>query len=211
MNHFTRKDIDEMEKIFRINLINSVSGIKPGNLIGTQTNEENLNLAIFSSVLHLGSNPPYLGFICRPNEKVKRDTYDNILSTGYYTINHIQESFVENAHFTSAKFEPHVSEFERCSLTPEFKEEFPAPFVMESKIKLGLKFVEEIPIKINGTKMIIGEIVHLFVDKEIVDDKGNIRLDLVSNIGIAGLNSYYKISKIKEYPYARPYELPTFS
>lgn len=211
MNHFTRKDIDEMEKIFRINLINSVSGIKPGNLIGTQTNEGNLNLAIFSSVLHLGSNPPYLGFICRPNEKVKRDTYDNILSTGYYTINHIQESFVENAHFTSAKFEPHVSEFERCCLTPEFKEEFPAPFVMESKIKLGLKFVEEIPIKINGTKMIIGEIVHLFVDKEIVDDKGNIRLDLVSNIGIAGLNSYYKISKIKEYPYARPYELPTFS
>ena len=63
--HFNEEEIEDLEKIYRVNLINSCSGYKAANLIGT-VSENNNNLAIFSSLVHLGSNPPLLGFFLRP-------------------------------------------------------------------------------------------------------------------------------------------------
>ena len=65
---YTKKDIAEMDRIQRIKYINSVSGIKPANLIGTISGGGQTNLAIFSSVFHLGSDPALLGFITRPTD-----------------------------------------------------------------------------------------------------------------------------------------------
>ena len=105
MKHFTNKGIGELGKIERANLINSLSGYKPANLIGTISASKKTNLAIFSSVVHLGTTPPLFGFITRPTTEVPRHTYENIKAIGVYTINHVQESFVERAHYTSAKFD----------------------------------------------------------------------------------------------------------
>ena len=88
MATITRTDIDAMEKLYRINLINSCSGYKSANLIATQSSDGFTNVAVFSSVTHLGSNPPLLGFVTRP-AFVPRNTYENIKETGIYTINHI--------------------------------------------------------------------------------------------------------------------------
>ena len=52
----TNQDIDKLERYYRANLINSVTGYKPANLIGTINDEGITNVAIFSSVVHLGSN-----------------------------------------------------------------------------------------------------------------------------------------------------------
>ena len=71
--------------IFKINLINSCSGFKSANLLGSISNEGVSNVAVFSSVIHLGSNPPTLGFILRPTT-VPRDTYKNIKESGVFTI-----------------------------------------------------------------------------------------------------------------------------
>lgn len=209
--HLTKSDIENTEKIRRLNLINSITGIKPANLIGSISGDGESNLAIFSSVVHLGSNPALIGFILRPSGSVKRDTADNILETGYYTINHIHESFVQNAHYTSAKFEKSESEFERCHLTEEFLYNFKAPFVGESMVKIGMKFLEKIPIEINGTAMIVGEIEHLIVADSAINDAGYVDLSTVNDIGLSGLNTYYRLNKITSYPYARVDELPDFS
>ena len=47
-----------MEDRKRIALINSLSGFKSLNLIGTINNQGQTNLAIFNSVVHIGANPP---------------------------------------------------------------------------------------------------------------------------------------------------------
>ena len=66
MKHFSKQNILDLEKVKRLNIINSITGIKPANLIGSiDDNNENTNLAIFSSVVHLGSHPALLGFIPR--------------------------------------------------------------------------------------------------------------------------------------------------
>lgn len=210
MKHLTGKDLGELEKFKRANLINSVSGYKPANLIGTIARNKKTNLAIFSSVVHLGANPPLVGFIQRPVGDVARHTYENIRETGVYTINHVHADFVERAHYTSAKFDRDVSEFAACGLTEEFSGDFAAPFVAESRIKFGLRFVEEIPIKINGTILIVGEIEHLFLPDDALHEDGNIDLNAVGDVCISGLENYHKARQIAHFPFARPNGLPDF-
>jgi flavin reductase (DIM6/NTAB) family NADH-FMN oxidoreductase RutF len=208
--HLTKEQIQQTSRIKRLNIINSITGVKPANLIGSISENGHSNLAIFSSIVHLGSNPALLGFILRPQHEVRRDTYDNIMQTKYYTINHIPSNYVENAHYTSAKFDKEDSEFERCKFSEEYLFDFDAPFVKESRVKIGLKLEEILPIKLNKCVMVIGSIQHLWVDDVAVEDDGQINLELLDDVGIGGLNSYYKLKRIAQFPYARVNELPDF-
>lgn len=208
--HLSKKEIKQTDRVKRLNLINSVSGIKPGNLIGSKSKDGSANLAIFSSVVHLGSDPALLGFILRPHYEIRRDTFENIKETGVYTINHIHHHFVKKAHYTSAKFDKSLSEFETVNLKEEYIEDFYAPFVAESKVKMGMKLVEMIPIPANDTMMIVGEIEHLILPDSIVKENGRVEIGSVGNVGIAGLNQYYQLKKLAEFPYARVSEVPKF-
>ena len=208
--HLSNEQIQGLERIYRLNLINSITGIKPANLIGTRSTDGVANVAIFSSVVHLGSNPALIGMVFRPQAETKRDTYRNILETEYYTINHVPLTKTENAHFTSAKFEAEESEFKKCGFTEEYLDGFSAPFVKESRIKLGMKLQQMIPIELNGTILAIGSVEHLFVPDEVLSENGFIDLGKAESAGISGVNSYYKLEKVADYPYAKPNELPDF-
>ncbi|WP_062053376.1 flavin reductase family protein [Aquimarina longa] len=206
---YTKEDINKLDRITKLKIINSVTGIKPANLIGTISNTNQTNLAIFSSVVHIGSDPALLGFIVRPTGEVPRHTYQNIQENGYYTINHIHPEFIKNAHYTSAKFEKEISEFNRCHLSEEFIPDFKAPFVKESTFKIGMRFKESIDIKLNGTIMVIGQVEHLIIPDDTI--KGDdIDLEKTNSVGISGLNSYYSLTKIGKYPYVRVKEVPKF-
>lgn len=209
--HFRKTDLDQMGRIDRLNLINAVSGIKPANLIGTVSNTGQSNLAIFSSVVHLGSNPALLGFVVRPDQEVRRHSYENILACGVYTINHVHRAFIEQAHYTSAKFPAEVSEFQECQLTEEYLADFKAPFVQESQLKMGMKYVQSIPIELNRTVLVIGEIQELIVADVAVGEGMQLDLEKIEDVGISGLNSYYALEKIDQFPFARPHELPDFT
>ena len=80
MKHYTNADIRNLDKLFRLNLINSCTGYKSANLIATRSTSGVSNVAVFNSVFHLGSNPPLLGFIMRP-ATVPRNTLENINAT----------------------------------------------------------------------------------------------------------------------------------
>jgi len=209
MLHLTNEDLKGYERFYRANLINGISGYKPAMLIGTQSRDGVHNLAIFSSVIHLGADPALIGFIQRP-VGVSGDTFRNISENGVYTINHVHVQFAENAHYTSARFESSVSEFEACKLTPEFIEGFPAPFVMESRVKLGLELVEVIPIRHNDTRLVIGSIRHLLLDPLCLEDDGNINLSTVNSVCISGLENYHVVKKLASFPYAKVENLPRF-
>lgn len=200
--HYSKSDLNELERIFRLNLINSISGFKPANLIGSKSTSGQTNLAIFSSVVHLGSNPALLGFVMRPTT-VERHTYDNIMETGVYTINHVPSSHTAMAHYTSAKFEQEVSEFEACGFTAAYLADHHAPFVAESPIKMAMKLEQKIPIEINGTMLIIGSVEHLYVADQLIEADGALNLERAKTACISGLNTYYEATRLAKYPYAR--------
>ena len=187
--HFNEEEIENLEKIYRVNLINSCSGYKAANLIGTVSGSNN-NLAIFSSLVHLGSNPPLLGFFLRPTEIVPRHTYLTIKENQYYTINSVEKDFADKAHHTSAKYDKSISEFEIVDLEPEFINKFPSPYVKSSSIKIGMKFVEEIKISYNKSRLIVGKIVELHVNDDMIDKDGFLNLYKAEVATISGCDGY---------------------
>ncbi len=195
----------EMEGRYRANLINKITGYKTANLIGTRSGSGLENLAVFNSVVHIGANPPYLGFILRPTS-VERHTYENIQETGYYTINQITARIHGQAHMTSAKFQREISEFESCGLKPYYVKGFEAPFVADSAIKIGLSFEEEHRIKCNDTRLIIGKVIHLILPEGAVGADGDLDLESLDTVAIGGLDTYYKGTKLGRYAFARPGE-----
>ena len=203
MNSFNRIDIDKMSKIFRLNLINSITGYKSANLIGTKTDDKINNVAVFSSVTHLGSDPPLIGFITRP-ENGNRNTYNNILKNKLFTINHIKKNQIISAHQSSAKYPKNVSEFDKTNLKAEFKNNFDAPFVKDSPVQIGCSFVNKYFIKENKTTLMIGEIEMLFIEEKLLLEDGFVQLDKEDIVTVNGVDGYALPKLIKRIPYARP-------
>lgn len=199
----TKDEINALDKNKRVHLINSLGGFKSVSLIGTIDLEGNENLAIFSSLFHVGANPPLIGLIFRPSPP-ERNTYNNILESGYYTINHINESIFKQAHQTSAKYDKGISEFEMTGLKSEYLNDFPAPFVKESNVKLGIQFKEKIELKINNTILVIGEIIHIQIPKDSLSDDGFIDIEKINSITCSGLDSYHKTVVLDRLSYAKP-------
>lgn len=203
MKVITNKNIKSMDKIYRLNLINSVTGFKSANMIGTVSSDGNTNLAIFSSVTHMGSDPAVIGFFVRPTH-VPRNTYSNIKDTGYYTINHISKSHIAKAHQSSAKYDEDISEFEELGFSEEYSGNIKAPYVAESNIKIGMKYKEEYPIKVNNTVLVVGEIAEIMIPEEIISEDGHINLNQSDTVTISGLDAYHKPEFLKRFDYARP-------
>lgn len=198
-----KNQLDELEKQKRVHLINSLGGFKSVSLVGTSDENGNENLAIFSSFFHIGANPPLIGLIFRPSPP-ERDTMRNILDTGFFTVNHINESIYKQAHQTSARYDKGISEFDVTGLKSEYKNDFFAPFVAESNIQLGVEFKEKIDISINSTTMIIGEITQIYIPENCLLDDGFIDLEKANTITCSGLDSYHKTIQLDRLSYAKP-------
>jgi flavin reductase (DIM6/NTAB) family NADH-FMN oxidoreductase RutF len=201
--NFNSESIMSLDKNKRVQLINSLGGFKSVSLIGTSDLDGNENLAIFSSIFHIGANPPLIGLIFRPSPP-ERNTYNNIIDTGFYTINHINESIYRQAHQTSARYDESESEFEITNLKPEYKDNFFAPYVAESNIQLGIEFKEKITIPINNTTMIIGEITQIYIPENCLSEDGFVDIEKANSITCSGLDSYHKTVQLDRLSYAKP-------
>ena len=198
--------IQQMPRIPRLTLVNAISGFKSGNLVGTLGDDKVPNVAIFSSAVHIGSDPPLIGIITRPvdgNLKTTRHTYRNIRSNGYFTLNHVHANMVEAAHQTSASYPDGISEFDAVGLTPAWSENLPAPYVAESAIRMGLAYVEEHPIRANNTILLIGKVLELIIPDGCIDAEGNLDLNLAGTVALSGLDTYHRATQIKRLGYAR--------
>jgi flavin reductase (DIM6/NTAB) family NADH-FMN oxidoreductase RutF len=198
----TKEDILGFEKLYRTAFVNSLSGFKSANLIGTISKEGKTNLAIFSSVIHVGANPPLIGMLVRPTS-APRHTYSNIKETNCFTVNHINKEIYKQAHQTSARYDKDVSEFDECGLTPEYSQLIKAPYVKESRVKIGCRFIEEYFIKANDTIFVVGEILEVIIPDDILMNDGYIHIEKAGTITISSLDSYHETKRIARLPYAK--------
>jgi len=203
MRKMTQEDLQQMERLERATFFNLLSGFKSPVLIGTRSGRGIPNLGLFSSLVHVGANPPLLGFILRPTT-VPRHTYQNIQQTGSFTMNHVSEALYRQAHQTSAKYAESASEFELTGLTPVFSEGLEAPYVAESPLRLGLHFEEEHLIRANSTRLIVGRVKEIWMDENLEAEEGWFDPQALDLVGVAGLENYYRLFRIDRLPYARP-------
>jgi len=206
--HVNKQQIKEMNSRYRAQLINSLSGFKSANLIATCNQQGQVNTAIFSSVVHLGSSPALMGFIMRP-DSVDRHTLDNIIQTKQYTINQVSNYFWKSAHQTSARYSREESEFDQTGLTVSYIEHFKAPFVQESQLKYALTLADIIPIPLNNTQLIIGEVTDVLCRSEAIMNDGYIDIESLATVSISGLDSYHNSNRLSRLSYAKPECFPT--
>jgi flavin reductase (DIM6/NTAB) family NADH-FMN oxidoreductase RutF len=206
MRHLTAADIQAFEKIYRLNLINGLPGFKPANLVGTAAPDGATNLAVFSSALHLGSDPALLGIVTRPTT-VPRHTYANLKASGCFTLNHVPEALAAPAHYTSANFPDDASEFDECGFTAEYRDDSPAPYVAESAVSIGLRLLEEHAIS-NGTVLLVGTVEHVYLREELLRPDGTLDLVAAGTAAISGLDGYHAVQPPVRFGYARPGQPP---
>ena len=240
---FTSADFAALPSRFRARLVNSLSGFKSANLIGTTSPNGILNLAMVSSVVHLGASPALVGMVMRPrvNGMAPRDTLVNIENTGVYTINHVSAAMLPAAHDASANFSSETCEFEATGLTPCWpykegphkegpnkegpykqgpqKEEpnnqgpdnsaFAAPSVAESPLQIGLKLMEIVPFKVNGTEFVIGEIVWVRFAEHALKGDGYVAIEDLGSLAISGLDGYHSTSLLDRFSHAEPEQTST--
>lgn len=200
-------ELKELPSRFRANMMNCISGFKSASLIATKSKSGATNLAIFNSVQHVGANPPIISFILRPLT-VERHTFENILETGFYTINHIHSGIIKIAHQTAAKYTKDSSEFHEIGFIEDYIDDFPVPYVGSAKIKIGLKYLNHYEIKENGTLLVLGSVEEINYPEDIQEDDGWLDLAEADTVAINGLDSYYSTEKIARFSYAIPDKMP---
>ena len=213
-------DIESFTAKQRLMMVNALPGIRPVVLVGTlkkrvkdysDLKDKDGNLAVFSSIVHLGSDPALFGIFVRPeinpkspDEKHERQTLQNIRKHKFFTINQIPAGDVEMAHRCSAPYKVQQSEFLKNDIPCDFFDEIPAPFVESSPLCYALEFVREERLAENGVVFVIGELKKVRVLEDF--DKDNEQLlhpEKMGTVGVFGLGSYCKIEEIVSLPKAK--------
>lgn len=203
MRHYTIEEIKSWDRFYRANFINCLTGFKPVNLVGSISKDGIPNLSVVSSIVHLGADPAMIGYINRPIAAAP-DTITNIEFNKCFTINHINASFLEQAHQCSAKYAPTVNEFEATGLTELYEVGILAPFVKEATVRYHLELVEIIPIKHNNTFFVIGALQSVFLNEQIIGADGFLNLAEAGSVVSIGLDGYANAELITRLPYAKP-------
>lgn len=202
MISFDRAALDALPKRERTAFLNGLSGFKSANLLGSIDADDRTNLALMSSVFHVGASPPLLGVLLRPHT-VPRHSLENLIERDAYTLNHVSEAIYERAHETSSRLAREVSEFEHVGLKPEFSDVHPAPYVAESPVQIGLRPVERHTLASNGCVLVIGEIVELRLARDARSADGQLDLAALGVVTVSGLDEYHRTESLARLPYAK--------
>lgn len=199
----SKQQLHEFGRRERAHFVNQLTGFKPAALIGTRSMEYIENLAIFSQIIHVGADPALIGILSRP-DSVVRGTLSNIQQTGAFTINQVAQSFFKQAHQSAARYNEAQSEFKEVGLTPVYDESCYAPMVEESPLKLCLTLKEMMPVKSNGTTLIIGEVTSIYLPESALSLDKTIDYQLLDTVTVTGLDTYYLPKKLARLSYAKP-------
>jgi hypothetical protein len=78
------------------------------------------------------------------------------------------------------------------------------PYVKESTIKYGLQFETKYELPINGTILVIGKVVEVFLPTDIILPHGAIDIEKAGTLAISGLDSYHITKQLSRLSYAKP-------
>ncbi len=164
---------------------------RPIAFVSTLSQDGVLNLAPFSFFNTFCADPPVVGFgpIWRNPPK---DTIANIRATREFVVNVVGEEIAEAMNVCSAEFPPDVSEFQQSKLTPIPSVVIKPPRVKESKINMECSLLQIIDFseKPQGGSLVLGTIVRMHVDDDIIDDRYRIDADKLRAIGRMGGTEY---------------------
>jgi flavin reductase (DIM6/NTAB) family NADH-FMN oxidoreductase RutF len=162
----------------------------------TSLNENGvLNAAPFSAYNYLCTDPPIVGIgvTNRPGEKyVPKDTARNIRRTGEFVVNVVTEDIAQQMNICATDFPEEVSEVEMAAFTTAPSAKIKVPRIAEAHAALECR--EFTTMEIGRSRIILGQVVALYIDDEFVDPAGPyVKADELHSIGrMNGLGNYVR-------------------
>jgi flavin reductase (DIM6/NTAB) family NADH-FMN oxidoreductase RutF len=141
---------------------------RPIAFVSTRGRDGVDNAAPFSFFNVLAEDPPVvIVSIERKRDGRSKDSGRNILETGEFVVNMVDEGLLERMHHCSVEFPAEVSEFAQAGLTAAPARKVAAPRIAEAPVSMECRLHTRVPFA--KRDLVIGEIVWLHVRDGIVD------------------------------------------
>lgn len=173
----------------------------PVVLVGCGTEKERGNLITVAWVGTVNSKPPMVSVSIQPI----RHSYHLIKESGEFTINLVSRELLHATDFCGVKSGREMNKFAKCNLTAIKAEGLAiAPAVKESPLYLSCKVRETLDL--GSHTAFIGEIVHVGVRSDLIDEEGKIHLSKANLVCYAHGNYYGLAERLGFFGYsvARP-------
>jgi flavin reductase (DIM6/NTAB) family NADH-FMN oxidoreductase RutF len=163
---------------------------RPIAVVSTIDGEGRANLAPFSFFNGIGSDPMTLLF-CPANKSdgTEKDTLRNAEATGEFVVNVAPDRIIEKVAAAAEPLAAGESEFEFVGLDAAPSRVVAPPRLSVSPVSYECRTLQILrlnPGASGGGNVVIGEVVHVFVEDGLADDRFRIdpaRLDLVGRMG----------------------------
>ncbi|EIE20364.1 hypothetical protein COCSUDRAFT_54305 [Coccomyxa subellipsoidea C-169] len=184
---------------------------RPIAFISSLSKEGVGNLSPYSYFGVMSHDPPYVTIgTCatggRPNGM--KDSQQNILETGEFTLNMMSEWFLEAANHTCGNYDRGVNEIELAGLTPTPSVRVKPPRIEEAAVQLECKLRHSYPVKNSKGEVtatiIIGEVVLVHVLEAVTGKTGHghvfVEFDKYAPVSRLGGNTYARITETYDLP-----------
>jgi flavin reductase (DIM6/NTAB) family NADH-FMN oxidoreductase RutF len=165
---------------------------RPIGWISTVSREGVANLAPFSQFQNISFDPPMVMFSANQNTSGRRkDTVNNVESTGEFAWNMATWELREAVNLTSEECPPEVDEFVRAGLNKAPSRLIRPPRVAESPIHFECRYLQTVRLpgneKMGTVDVVFGRVVGVHISDRILKDG---RIDISSIRPIARLGYY---------------------
>lgn len=172
---------------------------RPIAVVATRSTDGRINLAPFSFFCGVGSNPMTLLF-CPANKPdgSEKDTLRNCKAvndggTGEFVVNVAPEAIIRQVVAAAEPLEFGASEFDLTGLTPASSRVVKAPRLRESPVSFECRTLQVIrtnPGAPAGGNVVLGEVVHVHVRDDLINDRLHTDPGLLNAVGRMGGLAY---------------------
>jgi len=157
------------------------------------------NLAPFSYFNAVGDDPPHVMFSVGRGNNINKDTLNNVLNTKQFVVNMVTEALAEKMNLTAQSVPSHVDEFALAHIDSIPSIKVKPLRVKESPITFECELVHHYFLedhKNGGACIIIGRIVMMHFDDEVLLDNYKINMETYKPVARLAGSNYAKMGEI---------------
>ena len=173
---------------------------RPIGWISTLDADGRPNLAPFSFFNAVCANPPHVLFspLIRSTDRGTKDTLRNVRTTGEFVVNIVTQELASAMNQTSQELPEHVSEFAVANLITAPSSVVKPPRVAASPVHFECQVAQifDISDQPGGGSVVIGQVVHIHVNEEVLFDGDKIDLEKLKPIGRLAGAAYCRVTDV---------------